>query len=144
MFAFTLVIFVNLFALHKLADCTDCTEESLVISYPSSTENYVYCGQRQAARVSLPSDRAIVRLETRLQTSADLTYRGFSANVYFHPRKSGGLNKARCGVARVPPWDSGGRAAEKVVGGLVARKGSWPWVVRLRGVSCGGALINAR
>lgn len=80
---------------------------------------------------------------TRRTADASIVEHGFSARVYFSPKKKQ-INDRSCGVADVTPWKEGGAAADRIVGGLEAVEGSWPWVVRLRGASCGATLISRK
>ncbi|XP_074658230.1 trypsin-like [Tubulanus polymorphus] len=47
-----------------------------------------------------------------------------------------------CGVQKIKPILGNGLDGFRIVGGREARPGSWPWMVRMYGVGCGGTLIH--
>ncbi|XP_074657782.1 trypsin-like isoform X2 [Tubulanus polymorphus] len=48
----------------------------------------------------------------------------------------------KCGVQKIKPFLGNGLDGFRIVGGREARPGSWPWMVRMYGVGCGGTLIH--
>ena len=119
---------------------TECAGDHLIVSYENITENLVYCGRLEPPRLPLPSHRVSLQLITRHRNLSSPTEQGFSAYVYFNPRNETG--NGRCGIADIAPWPTGGTASARVIGGLEAIVGSWPWVAMLDGAFCGGTLIN--
>ena len=121
----------------------DCSEDSLVISYSNQNQSLIYCNRLEPPRFVLPSHAVTIRLLTKDRAFNGSTEQGFSLHVYFILQNGENVGE-QCGVADVAPWSRGGQATPKIVGGLEAVVGSWPWMVRLKGANCGGTLISDR
>nr|CAB3264606.1 ovochymase-1-like [Phallusia mammillata] len=96
-------------------------------------------------RVQINSSSAVVRLRTDALLSQEHSNKGFSIIVRFVPNPNGAKKRnIDCGQAEVAPWSVAGTVQQRVVGGLTARPGSWPWIVFIEGANCGGTLIGKR
>lgn len=105
------------------------------------------CGIREEPPLFEFRDKTI-NLKFMSDDDSNSTHKGFVFTVRFWPLGNlGGIEtrQQKCGLQKVQPWSSGGdRSTERIVGGLEAISGSWPWMIHIPNVQCGGVLLNER
>lgn len=131
------------FGKFEIEESENCEKDVVTIGPPENPLQFRFCGlPLLPPRLQFNNSRIIVNFKT----GKPVKKKGFIFNVFFWPRGSlVGVKNGTCGVQKLAPWGKRRESPQdRIVGGLEARPGSWPWLVRIDFASCGGTLLNSR